>query len=93
MNVYEVISTNLDVNDGFFVNVLFDNIDKAFKFCKEELEGKEPNNVTEDFEGLLQSFQDKSLEYAASYNNPAIYYNSHYGNYRCVVFIKIRKVY
>lgn len=93
MKVYEVISTNLDVQDGYFCNVLFQDIETAKAYCRKELENKQAKNVTEDFEGKLEKFQDKSLEYTVCNGNPAIYYNSHFGNYRCVVFIKTRQVY
>ena len=93
MKVYEVKSTNIDVNDGIFCRVLFDTMDKAIKYCKLELEDKKPKNVTEDFNGTLKEFDGKSLNYTPCQDKPAIYYNSHYGNYRCVVFVETRQVY
>lgn len=93
MKVYEVISTNLDVQDGYFCNVLFENIEIAKEYCLKEMEGKQAKNIIEDFNGELTSYQDKSLEYSIVKGCPAIYYNSHFGNYRCVVFIKTREVY
>ena len=92
MEVYEVIATNLDCKDGDFVNALFLDIEQAKVFCQEEISNKSPKNVTLDFEGKLGIFDGKSLNYAPSSNKPAIYYNSHFGNYRCVVYIKTRKV-
>lgn len=93
MKVYEVKSTNIDVNDGVFVRVLFSDMKKAIDFCKQELEDKKPKNVIEDFEGTLGEFQDKSLNYTPCLGKPAIYYNSNYGNYRCVVYVETREVY
>lgn len=90
--VFEVRSTNIDVQDGIFCNVLFDTVEKAIEYCKQELTDKNPKNVTEDFEGTLTEFQGKSLEFECSSNRPAIYYNSHYGNYRCVIYIQSRSV-
>ena len=90
--IFEVISTNLDVQDGYFCNVLFKDIQSAIDYCKNEIESKNALNITEDFEGKLDSYQDKSLEYTVVKGCPAIYYTSHYGNYRCVVFIKTRQV-
>lgn len=92
MTVYEVISTNLDVNDGYFCNVLFSDLQSAKEYCTKELENKQAKNITEDFEGTLDKFQDKSLEWTVCKGCPAIYYNSHWGNYNMVVFVKTRKV-
>lgn len=92
MEVFEVISTNLDSQDGYFCNVLFKSIKDAKNHCKERLKGKNPKNVLEDFEGNLSEYDGKSLEYTTCKNNPAIYYRSHYGNYRCVIFVKTRTV-
>ena len=59
MKVYEVISTNLDVQDGYFCNVLFQDIETAKAYCRKELENKQAKNVTEDFEGKLQTSKSK----------------------------------
>ena len=93
MKVYEVISTNLDIQDGYFCNILFEDMQTAKDYCKKETEGKHAKNITEDFEGKLDKFQDKSLEYTVVKGCPAVYYNSYFGNYRCVVFVKTRQVY
>ena len=92
MQVYEVISTNLDIQDGYFCNVLFSDLESAKKYCKEELEGKKGKDITEDFEGELGKYQGKSLNYTVCQGKPAIYYKSHYGNYNMVIFIKTRTV-
>ncbi len=92
MLVYEVISTNLDINDGEFCNVLFADLDSAKEHCRKELEGRQAKEIVEDFEGILAKYQDKSLEYTVCKGKPAIYYKSHYGNYNMVVFVKSRTV-
>ena len=92
MKVFEVISTNVDIADGEFCNVLFANINDAKEYCKKELENKKPNNVVEDFEGKLSEYDGKSLEYKHYKGCPAIFYRSHFGNYRCVVYIKTRQI-
>ena len=92
MKIYEVISTNIDLKDGNFCNMLFSDIEQAKEYCKTYLQNKQGKNITEDFDGKLDSFQDRSLKYTSYINNPAIYYNSYFGNYRCVVFIKTREV-
>jgi len=90
--VFEVRSTNIDLDDGVFCNVLFDTMEKAIDYCKEELKSKEPSNVTEDFEGTLTEFQGKSLEYRPNLGKPAIYYNSSWGKYRMVIYVQQRSV-
>jgi hypothetical protein len=93
MEIFEVLSTNIDVNDGTFVKTLYSNLKSAINAAKIELENKKPSNVVEDFEGKLSEYDGKSLEYTACKNNPAIYYRSNFGNYRCVIYIKTRTVY
>lgn len=92
LKVYEVISTNLDIQDGYFCNVLFSDLESAKEHCKKELEGKQCKDITEDFEGVLEKYQDKSLKYNECQGKPAIYYKSHYGNYNMVIFVKTRSV-
>jgi hypothetical protein len=92
MEIFEVLSTNIDVNDGTFVRALYSNLKAAINAVKIELENKNPSNVVEDFEGKLSEYDGKSLKYTPYVNNPAIYYRSYYGNYRCVVYIKTRTV-
>lgn len=93
MEIFEVLSTNIDVNDGTFVKTLYSNLKSAINAAQIELENKKPSNVVEDFEGKLSEYDGKSLEYTACKNNPAIYYRSNFGNYRCVIYIKTRTVY
>lgn len=90
--VYEVISTNIDINDGTFIHTLYANIEDAEKACEEELKGKDGTNIVYDLEGLLKEYDGKSLEYTLCNNRPAIYHRSYFGNYRMVVFIKTREV-
>lgn len=92
MEIFEVLSTNIDVNDGTFVRTLYSNLQSAIKAAKIELENKKPSNVVEDFEGNLSEYDGKSLKYTACVGNPAIYYRSNFGNYRCVIYIKTRTV-
>lgn len=92
MEVFEVLLTNIDVNDGTFVRALYSNLQSAINAAKIDLEGKQASNIVEDFEGKLSEYDGKSLEYTACENNPAIYYRSYYGNYRCVNYIKTRTV-
>lgn len=92
MKVFEVLSTNIDVNDGTFVKTLYSSLKSAINAAQIELENKKASNVVEDFEGKLSEYDGKSLEYTACKNNPAIYYRSYYGDYRCVIYIKTRTV-
>jgi hypothetical protein len=92
MKVFEVISTNIDVQDGEFCNVLFADINAAIAYCKEYFKDKNPENVVEDFEGKLSEYDGRSLEYTCHKGSPAIYYRSHFGNYRCVIYVKTRTV-
>jgi len=91
-NIYEVISTNLDCNDGYFTNVLFTKLSDAIEYARKELSTKHPNNVVEDINGELNEYGGKSLNYSVSHKRPAIYYHSHYGDYRCVYFIRERSI-
>ena len=92
MKVFEVLSTNIDINDGTFVRTLYSNIESAINAAKIELKNKKASNIVEDFEGILSEYDDKSLNYATCKNKPAIYYRSHFGNYRCVIYIATRTV-
>lgn len=38
LKVYEVISTNLDIQDGYFCNVLFRDLESAKERCKKEID-------------------------------------------------------
>lgn len=93
MTVFEVKSANLDINDSVFGSILFATIESAIVYCKQELESKCAKNIKEDLNGELKEFNGTSLEYVCSKNKPAIYYNSHFGNYNCVIFIETRNVY
>jgi len=92
MQVFEVLSTNIDVNDGTFVRTLYSSLKSAIKAAQIELESKKASNVVEDFEGKLSEYDGKSLEYTACKNKPAIYYRSHFGNYRCVIYVATKEV-
>ena len=92
MIIYEVITTNLDVRDGNFLNILFEKPSEAIIRMLSELEDKQPKEVVEDISGSLLEYGGKSLEYECCKGLPAVYYRSHYGDYRCVVYVKPRKV-
>ncbi|MGV8961835.1 MAG: hypothetical protein ACOH2V_00370 [Candidatus Saccharimonadaceae bacterium] len=92
MEIYEVISTNLDIRDGEFLNVLFANPKSAIDYCAQELEDKNPQNIINDFEGKLSEYEGKSLQYTPCKDKPAIYYRSHYANHRCAIFVETREV-
>lgn len=92
MNVFELLSTNIDVNDGTFIRTLYSNLDSAINAARIEMESKKSSNIIEDFEGTLNEYDGKSLDYTACKGKPAIYYRSHYGNYHCVVYIEKRTV-
>jgi len=92
MEVYEVIATNLDLNDGYFCNVLFTNLQSAINYCEQTIEQKQVKAVVRDLEGISEEYEFKSLEFTPSVNRPAIYYRSQYGDYWCVIFVKKRIV-
>jgi len=93
MNVFEIISTNLDINDESFLALLFADIEEAKRKALEEVESHGAKGVVHDFEGILTEFEGKTLKNKVSYGKPAVYYRSHFGDYRCVVFVKTREVY
>ena len=92
MEIFEVIATNLDARDGNFLNVLFEKQSDAIIYMLKELEGKQSKEIVEDISGSLLEYSDKSLEYECCKGLPAVYHRSHYGNYRCVVYVRPRKV-
>lgn len=92
MKVFEVLSSSIDINDGVFARDLYTNLESAIDAAKIELEDKKASNVVEDFEGILSEYDGKSLNYTACKGKPAIYYRSHFGNYRCVIYIATRTV-
>lgn len=93
IEVFEVLSTNIDINDGTFFKTLYTSLESAINAAKIELENKKPSNVVDDFEGKLSEYDGKSLRYTSWVNNPAIYYRSNFGNYRMVIYIVTRIVY
>jgi hypothetical protein len=92
MKIYEVISTNIDVNDGVFSEGLYANLHDAINKLGQHVNSKSGSNVQLDLEGSLETFNDKSLEYVLSKDKPAIYYRSKYGNYRMVVYVQEKTV-
>ena len=92
MEVFEVKSTNLDVNDGIFADRLFSTLEGAIEQLRKIAASSNSTDIIEDIKGELEEFDGKSLKYTVCSNKPAIYYRSTYGNYRMVVFVKTRKV-
>ena len=92
MKIYEVISTNLDIKDGNFINELFSNREKAYNVCLEHANCNRNKDIVEDKLGILDIFEEKDLKYSSSFGKPAVYYRSHYGNYRMVCYVKTRIV-
>jgi hypothetical protein len=87
MKIYQVQSTNLDIQDGIFSNGYFMHKRHAELVLKNYAMLKDGNTVVEDLEGKLEIYEDKSLDYTIAHHKPAVYYRSHWGNYRMVVWI------
>jgi len=92
MKIFEVIATNLDAKDGNFVNALFEKQSDAIIHMLSELEGKQSKEIVEDIAGTLTEYGGRSLEWECCKSLPAVYHISRYGSYRCVVYVKPRKV-
>jgi hypothetical protein len=87
MKIYQVESTNMDVQDGVFSSGYFMHKHHAELVLKNYAMLKHGNNVVEDIEGKLETYDDQPLEYSTYHKRPAVYYRSHWGNYRMVVWI------
>ena len=87
MKVYQVQSTNMDVQDGVFSNGYFMHKHHAEIVLKNHAMLHNGNNVVEDMEGKLESYDNYPLKYSIYHNKPAVYYRSHWGDYRMVVWI------
>lgn len=91
--IYKVIAYNLDIKDGYFLNTLFFKKEAAFKYAEEQVKEKQGKNPVIDITGNLKSYEDKNLEYEMCHNQTAIYYRSHFGNYRMVIYIAMTTIY
>jgi hypothetical protein len=87
MKIYQVQSTNMDIQDGVFSNGYFINKHHAELVLKNYAMLQDGKNLVEDMEGKLETYDDQSLKYSAYHEKPAVYYRSHWDNYRMVVWI------
>jgi len=92
MTIYQIHSTNLDVNDGVFSEGLYQKQDDAINKMVQLVNSRSGSNIQLDLEGSLETFEDKSLNFVISKGKTAIYYRSKYGNYRMVVYIQEKTV-
>lgn len=88
MKAYKVESTNIDIQDGIFDHGYFMELRHALDVIKAYASSHNGNNVVEDIEGKLETYNDNSLNYSPYHNKPAVYYQSHWGNYNMVIWIK-----
>lgn len=87
MKIYQVQSTNMDIQDGIFSNGYFMHKHHAEDVLKGYASLHDGNNIVEDMEGKLETYDDQPLDYTIAHHKPAVYYRSHWGNYRMVVWI------
>ena len=87
MKVYQVQSTNMDIQDGIFSNGYFMHERHAKMVLKNHAVIYDGKDVIEDIEGKLETYDGQPLKYSEYHNKPAVYYRSHWGNYRMVVWI------
>jgi hypothetical protein len=87
MKIYQVQSTNMDIQDGIFSNGYFMHKHHAEDILKSYAGLHDGKNIVEDMEGKLETYEDQPLEWVISNKRPAVYYRSHWGNYRMVVWI------
>jgi hypothetical protein len=92
MKIYETISTNIDIQDGEFDKVLYISKERAIQAMRDLVSNKQATNIVEDIDGKLESYDMRNLEFTKFNGCPAIYYRSHYGNYRMVIWIRERIV-
>ena len=88
MKAYKVESTNIDIQDGIFDHGYFMELRHAEMVLKNYAMLHDGSNVVEDIEGKLETYNDKSLDYSPYHNKPAVYYESHWGNYNMVIWIE-----
>jgi hypothetical protein len=87
MKIYQVQSTNMDIQDGIFSNGYFMHKHHAEGILKSHASLHDGKNIVEDMEGKLETYDDQSLNYTIAHHKPAVYYRSHWGNYVMVVWI------
>jgi hypothetical protein len=88
--IYELISYNIDIKDGNFINTLFSTLEKAKDVLSTYSDPKNNKNEIIDMLGELDNYKDTALHYEDCYACPAIYHTSNYGNYRMVAYIRTR---
>jgi hypothetical protein len=87
MKVFKVQSTNMDVQDGIFNHGYFMHKHHAEDVLKGYANLHDGKSIVEDIEGKLETYADQSLNYTIAHHKPAVYYRSHWGNFRMVVWI------
>ena len=93
LTIYQAISSNLDVNENDCILASFANKEEAIQYLHEDVVRKGGKDIMLDLEGLLEEYEGKSLDYQSSHHEPAIYYRSDYGNYRCARYVRAVSVY
>jgi hypothetical protein len=88
MIAYQVQSTNMDIRDGVFEHGNFFQLKHAMDIIKAYASLHEGKTITEDLDGTLKLFDKRILQYTMWYERPAVYYRSHWGNYRMVIWIR-----
>jgi hypothetical protein len=88
MEAYKVLSTNMDVQDGIFEHGYFMNQRHAEDILKGYAQQMQGKDEVLDLDGKLTDYKDHTLKYGMSENKPAVYYLSHWGNYRMAMWIK-----
>ena len=88
MNIFAVVTKNLDTSEDAVISTYHKLSDKAFEHASRYSLIVSGKGIIEDKEGVLEDYEGKLLRYYDCYHNPAIYHKSYYGNYRCVTFVK-----
>ena len=87
--VFDARSGNLDVpSEGTqSIGVFVDEKD-AFECCNKWVEDHKGRDAKADPFGSLKEYKDRDLSWVCSSRNPAVYYTSHWGSYKCVVYVQ-----
>lgn len=93
MKIFKVVSINLDISEPIITCNYWTNFDAAWDYISADAREKQRTEVTPDVYGLASQYLGKSLEWTHAHTKPAIYYRSHYGNYRCALYIQEIHVY
>ena len=88
MKAYQVQSTNMDREDGVFEHGNFFQMKHAVDVIKAYAYLHQGCNVVEDLEGSLEKYNDRSSKYSMWNNRPKVYYQSHWGSYNMVIWIR-----